>query len=78
MGYDSCNFAMVEKVNGAEPHSFEEFVSLLKAPTESGMVEIDINKPPYRIYMESAAAEAANDELRRAGIIKLQRLTEQD
>lgn len=78
LGYDSCNFAMVEKVNGAEPHSFEEFVSLLKAPTESGMVEISINKAPYRIYMESAAAEAANDELRRAGIIKLQRLAEQD
>ena len=78
LGYDSCNFAMVEKVNGTEPHSFEEFVSLLKSPTESGMVEIAINKPPYRIYMESAAAEAANDELRRAGIIKLQRLTEQD
>lgn len=78
LGYDTCQFAMVEKVNGTEPHSFDEFVTLLKAPTESGMVEISLNKPPYRIYMESAAAEAANDELRRAGILRLQRLSEQE
>lgn len=78
LGYDTCQFAMVEKVNGTEPHTFDEFVTLLKAPTESGMVELSLNKPPYRIYMESTAAEAANDELRRAGILRLQRLTEQE
>lgn len=78
LGYDTCNFAMVEKVNGTEPHSFEDFVTLLKTPTESGRVEISINKPPYRIYMESSAAEAANDELRRAGIVRLQRLSDKE
>jgi S1-C subfamily serine protease len=78
LGYDTCTFCLVEKVNGQEPHTFEEFVSLLTSPTESGMVELSINKSPYRIYMESAAAEAANDELRRAGIIRLQRLTSQE
>lgn len=75
LGYDTCNFAMVEKVNGQEPHSFEEFVAMLTKPTESGLVEISINKPPYRIYMDHAAAAAANDELRRAGIVRLQRLS---
>ncbi|MBE6420485.1 MAG: PDZ domain-containing protein [Akkermansiaceae bacterium] len=78
LGYDGCDFALVEKVNGKEPHSFQEFVALLQAPTESGMVEISINKPPYRFYMESAAAEQANSELRRAGIINLQRLSEKE
>ncbi|MBQ9095254.1 MAG: PDZ domain-containing protein [Akkermansia sp.] len=78
LGYDTCQFAMVEKVNGTEPHTFDEFVTLLKSPTESGMVELSLNKPPYRIYMESSAAEAANDELRRAGILRLQRLSEQE
>lgn len=76
LGYDTCNFAVVEKVNGAEPLSFEEFVTMLTKPTESGLVEISINKPPYRIYMDHAAAAAANDELRRAGIVRLQRLSD--
>lgn len=76
LGYDTCSFTIVEKVNGVEPHSFEEFVTLLQTPTASGMVELSINKPPYRIYMDASAAESANDELRRAGIIKLQRLSE--
>lgn len=73
LGYDSCQFCLVEKVNGKEPHDFAEFIKLLDAPTESGMVELTINKAPYVIYMEHQAAEAANDELRRGGIINLRR-----
>ena len=78
LGYDSCNFALVEKVNGVEPHSFDDFVKLLDAPTESGMVELSINKEPYVIYMEQQAAAAANDELRRSGIIRLRRTDASD
>lgn len=78
LGYDSCNFALVEKVNGVEPHSFDDFVKLLDAPTESGMVELTINKEPYVIYMEQKAAAAANDELRRSGIIRLRRTDSSD
>lgn len=75
LGYDSCNFCVVEKVNGREVHTFDEFVACLNEPTESGMVELSINKAPYRIYMERSAAEAANAEMKRAGILKLSRLT---
>lgn len=78
LGYDSCSFALVEKVNGVEPHNFDEFVKLLDAPTESGIVELSINKAPYVIYMEQQAAAAANDELRRSGIIRLRRTDASD
>lgn len=78
LGYDTCSFSIVEKVNGVAPHNFAEFVKLLQQPTASGMVELSINKPPYRIYMDAAAAGLANDDLRRAGIIKLQHLAEDE
>ena len=77
LGYDNCGLCLVEKVNGKEAHSFAEFVELLRTPTESGMVELSINKAPYKLYMEAAAAEAAGAELKRSGIIQLERLTEQ-
>lgn len=77
LGYDNCGLCLVEKVNGKEVHSFAEFVELLRTPTESGMVELSIDKAPYRLYMEAAAAEAAGAELKRSGIIQSERLTEQ-
>lgn len=77
LGYDSCGLCLVEKVNGREPHSFEEFVQLLRTPTEDGMVELCINKAPYKLYLDAAAAEAAGAELKRSGIIHLERMAEQ-
>ncbi|MBE6417534.1 MAG: PDZ domain-containing protein [Akkermansiaceae bacterium] len=77
IGYEQCQFCLVEKVNGVEPHDFAQFVSLLKAPTPTGLVEIAINKAPYRIYMDPAAVEASAATLRRSGIIQTERLTPQ-
>ena len=77
LGYDSCGLCMVEKVNGKEPHTFDEFVQLLRTPTENRMVEICINKAPYKLYLDAAAAEAAGPELKRRGIIHLERTSEQ-
>lgn len=77
IGYEQCQFCVVEKVNGVEPHDFEQFVSLLKAPAPNGLVEICINKAPYCIYMDAAAVQEAAETLRRSGIIQTERLTPQ-
>ncbi len=77
IGYEQCQFCLVEKVNGVEPHDFAQFVSLLKSPTPTGLVEITINKAPYRIYMDPAAVQAAAATLHRSGIIQTERLTPQ-
>lgn len=73
LGYDNLGFCVVEKVNGREPHNFAEFAALLDEPTPCGITELSINKPPYKIYMDRAAAEATNDSLRRSAIPHLRR-----
>ncbi len=74
LGYDAMGFCIVEKVNGKEVHNFREFEAALDEPTADGTVEFTINKPPYNIYMDRAAAEATNDSLRRSSVPILRRI----
>ena len=73
LGYDTMGFCVVEKVNGEEVHNFSEFAEQLDKATPSGSVELTLNKPPYNIYLDRAAAEAANDSLRRSSVPVLRR-----
>ena len=73
LGYENVNFCVVEKINGKTPKDFAEFIQLLDEPTENGIVEITVNKPPYNIYMDSTTVAAVNDSLRRSAIPNLRR-----
>lgn len=71
LGYDHLGFCLVEAVNGEAVHSFSEFAAHLDAPTPDGIVELQLNKPPYRIYLDRQAVERSNDLLRRSAIPRL-------
>jgi len=71
LGYDSLGFCLVEAVNGEPVHSFSEFARLLDAPTSDGIVELQLNKPPYRIYLDRQTVEKSNDIIRRSAIPRL-------
>lgn len=71
LSYDGLGFCLVEQVNGKRVHSFAEFTELLDAPTENGLIELTLNRPPYRIYMDRQTVEATNDVIRRRVIPRL-------
>lgn len=76
LGYEEARFSVVTAVNGKPVHDFAEFERLLDEPTEDGLVSLSIDRAPYTLHLDRAAAEAANDLIRRRGIPSL-RVTEQ-
>ncbi len=74
LGYEAVNFCVVEKVNGQTVQNFKDFAAKLDAATPNGIVEITINKAPYHIYLDRAAAEAANENLSRSSVPVLRRI----
>lgn len=74
LGYESARFSVVKAVNGKPVHSFAELAELLDEPTEDGVTEIRLDTAPYSIYLDRAAAETANDQIRRRGIPVLRNL----
>ena len=76
LSYAALGFCLVEKVNGRRVHSFAEFVEMLDEPTEDGLVELSLNRPPYAIYLERQVVEASNDVIRRRAIPRLRQLGE--
>lgn len=71
LGYDAVRFCRVEAVNGKKVKDFADFVRLLDEPTADDLVELQLNKAPFRIYMDRKAVEAANEILRNKGISQL-------
>lgn len=71
LGYDAVRFCRVEAVNGKLVKDFAEFVRLLDEPAENGLVELRLNKAPFRIYLDVKAVEAANQVLQEKGISPL-------
>ena len=76
LSYDSLGFCLVERVNGKEVHTFAEFAELLDAPTEDGIVELALNRPPYKIYLDRQVVEATNDIIRRRSIHRLRQMND--
>lgn len=74
LGYDGLGFCLVEKVNGKIVRSFADFSDLLDEPTEDGLVDIELNRAPYHIYLDRQTVEAANDVIRRRVIPRLRRM----
>ena len=77
LGYDALGFCVVEKVNGQPVISLEQLAELLDTPTPDGTVELTIDRPPYKIYMDHSLVEACNDMLRRQAIPVLRRLRDE-
>lgn len=76
LGYDTLGFCVVEQVNGQRVTSFSQFEELLDAPTQDGIIELTINRAPYRIYLDRQTVESSNDAIRRRAIPMLRRMGE--
>lgn len=74
LGYENARFSVVKAVNGKPVHAFADMAELLDEPTEDGVTEIRLDAAPYALYIDRAAAETANDQIRRRGIPVLKNL----
>ena len=74
LGYDTLGFCIVEQVNGHRVTSFARFAELLDEPTEDGITELTLNRPPYRIYLDRQTVEISNDAIRRRAIPRLRQM----
>lgn len=74
LGYEKARFTVVKSVNGRPVHNMAELAELLDEPTADGVTEIRLDAAPYTLYLDRAAAETANDQLRRRGIPVLRNL----
>ena len=74
LGYDSVRFCRVEAVNGKAVKGFENFVQLLDEPTGNGITELQLNKAPFRIYMDRLSVESVNSILQNKGISPLRKV----
>ena len=74
LGYDSVRFCRVEAVNGKPVKSFENFVQLLDEPTGNSITELQLNKAPFRIYMDRQVVESVNSVLQNKGISPLRKV----
>lgn len=70
-GYDDLRFCRLISVNGKPVKKFEELPELLDTQTENGIVRLEFNKAPYTIYVDRAAVEAVNSQLRQQAIPNL-------
>lgn len=74
LGYEKARFTVVKAVNGKPVRDMSSLAELLDEPTEDGVTELSIDSAPYTLYLDRAAAETANDQLRRRGIPVLRNL----
>ncbi len=74
LGYNSVGYCFVEKVNGKEVHTLDQLATYLDEPTENGIISIETNKPPYKIYLDRKLAEESNEKIRRVDIPQLRNL----
>lgn len=70
-GYDELRFSHLKAVNGKPVNSFAELPNLLDAATESGLIRLDFNKPPYTVYVDRSAVDAVNTHLQQQSIPRL-------
>lgn len=68
LSYEDCSFCLVEKVNGKVCTDFAHFAELLDEPTESGLITLSLNKPPYTIALNRDLAETCNRALQAQAI----------
>lgn len=78
LGYERARFTVVTAVNGKPVHDLTELAALIDEPTADNITEISLSEAPYTLYIDRAAAEAANDRLHRTAIPNLRVLGDAD
>lgn len=67
-GYDVLRCCHLRAVNGKAVSSFDVLPALLDEETENGLIKLEFNKAPYVVYVERAAVDAVNEQLRQSAI----------
>lgn len=70
-GYEEVRMSRLVAVNGKPVNCFAELPALLDEQTETGLVSLEFNKPPYTIYVDRQAADEVNSYLQQQAIPKL-------
>lgn len=70
-GYEVLRSCHLRAVNGKPVFSFESLPALLDEETENGLIKLEFNKAPYVVYVERAAVDAVNEQLRQSAIPRL-------
>lgn len=68
LGYEESRFSVIKAVNGKPVHDFAEFEQLLDEATEDNITTLSLDRAPYTLHIDRAAAESANELIRRRGI----------
>ncbi|MBR4108229.1 MAG: hypothetical protein IKK45_06055 [Akkermansia sp.] len=76
-GYEDVQHCVVEAVNGKPALNFSSFAALITEQAPSGRVRLDINKPPYTIYLDQDTIQTSNELLKRTSFPKLFHLPSQ-
>ncbi len=74
LGYNTCGFCIVNKVNGTQVKSLKHLSELLDQPTASDLIEIETNKAPFKLYLSRSTCHSSNEALRRRALPVLRRL----
>ena len=70
-GYEELRFSQLVAVNGKPVRSFAELPALLDEATENGIIALEFNKEPYKVYLDRSAVDAANEQLQQQAIPRL-------
>lgn len=67
-GYEELRFSRLLAVNGKPVRSFAELPALLDEETPQGLICLEFNKEPYKVYVDRSAADAVNTHLQQQTI----------
>ena len=70
-GYNNLRFSRLIAVNGKPVKSFEELPAMLDEQTQDGLIHLEFNKAPYKVYVDRVAVDAVNSDLQKQAIPKL-------
>jgi len=77
VGYEEVRNLIVTEVNGQKIKDVASLVSAFHAVAPGGSHQVKFDQTPYEIYLDAAAAEAVDKELRQRGLTALSRTTSQ-
>ncbi len=70
-GYEDLRFSRLVAVNGKPVSHFAALPALLDEATENGLICLEFNKAPYKVYVDRNAADAVNAHLQQQAIPRL-------
>jgi hypothetical protein len=64
IGYEQISSAVVERINGRLIHRLDDVPPALETPVK-GFHRLEIDQPPFRIYLDAASRAAVDEEVRQ-------------